>query len=269
MQPCQSLFVAPCSHTWHYKCIRVIINGPHWPHFICPNCRTVADLEAELDDPYSNGEWEEVQATDVAPASEQNPVEKTTSNEAVNSEGQGNEGSESRAVPTPMADNGDSGHNNRGSSDLEIVDSNDDSGHEHLVDEAADDFGYMNIEESPSPLDSDDSHLGSVPTGATVPPMDIISRKPVANSSSASSRLDQPTSRLERAMTRTPSPNSHNSLVIDSSTGAEGPMTPRNDAGPFIFDGSGGRPSDLNPHMAPIAITNLNAAADTPPVHIQ
>src|SRR6187402_1811895 len=60
IQPCQSLFVAPCSHTWHYKCIRVIINGPHWPHFICPNCRTVADLEAELDDPYANEEWEEV-----------------------------------------------------------------------------------------------------------------------------------------------------------------------------------------------------------------
>jgi hypothetical protein len=51
VQPCQSLFVAPCSHTWHYKCIRIIINGPHWPHFICPNCRSVADLEAELDEP--------------------------------------------------------------------------------------------------------------------------------------------------------------------------------------------------------------------------
>ncbi|POS86936.1 hypothetical protein EPUL_000431 [Erysiphe pulchra] len=57
--PCQPLFVAPCSHTWHYKCIRVIINGPHWPHFICPNCRSIADLEAELEETCSE-ELEEV-----------------------------------------------------------------------------------------------------------------------------------------------------------------------------------------------------------------
>ncbi|KAI6245832.1 E3 ubiquitin-protein ligase DMA2 [Erysiphe necator] len=59
--PCQPLFVAPCSHTWHYKCIRVIINGPHWPHFICPNCRSIADLEAELEETCSE-ELEEVKS---------------------------------------------------------------------------------------------------------------------------------------------------------------------------------------------------------------
>jgi hypothetical protein len=145
------------------------------------------------------------------------------------------------------------------------VDSNDDSGHDHLVDQVAEDLGYMNIDESPSPVESDDSHIGPVPTGATVPPMDIIARKPVANSSSVSSRLDQPASRLERSMTRTPSPNSHTSLLVDPSIGVEGPMTPRNDAGPFIFDGSGGRSSDIDPRMATLATMNLNAAADTPP----
>lgn len=37
---------------------------------------------------------------------------------------------------------------------------------------------------------------------------------------------------------RTPSPGHRSSDVL---SGADGPMTPRNDAGPFIFDGSGGR----------------------------
>lgn len=40
--------------------------------------------------------------------------------------------------------------------------------------------------------------------------------------------------------------------------GVEGPMTPRNDAGPFVFDGSGSR----RPGMA--AITNLDEAASSP-----
>ncbi|KAF3769584.1 SMAD/FHA domain-containing protein, partial [Cryphonectria parasitica EP155] len=43
--PCQCLFVAPCSHTWHFKCIRALLSGPNYPIFICPNCRAAADLE--------------------------------------------------------------------------------------------------------------------------------------------------------------------------------------------------------------------------------
>ena len=58
MQPCQSLFVAPCSHVWHYKCIRPILNGPTYPNFLCPNCRAVTDLEADVDDPVDFDEWE-------------------------------------------------------------------------------------------------------------------------------------------------------------------------------------------------------------------
>ncbi|KAK9382778.1 SMAD/FHA domain-containing protein, partial [Kockiozyma suomiensis] len=48
--PCQSLFVAPCSHVWHYKCIRPII-VKSYPQFLCPNCRAVCDLEADVDVP--------------------------------------------------------------------------------------------------------------------------------------------------------------------------------------------------------------------------
>jgi hypothetical protein len=40
-------------------------------------------------------------------------------------------------------------------------------------------------------------------------------------------------------------------------------MTPRNDAGPFIFDGSAGRGSEIR--LAALPTMNLTAAADTPP----
>jgi len=75
-QPCQSLFVAPCSHVWHYKCIRPILNDHRtWPQFLCPNCRAVADLEADVDDPYDYEEQGDEEADD---SSESNGTEKAT-----------------------------------------------------------------------------------------------------------------------------------------------------------------------------------------------
>ncbi|KAF9153330.1 hypothetical protein BG015_003660 [Linnemannia schmuckeri] len=63
----QSLFVAPCSHVYHYKCIRPLLMANH-PGFLCPLCRTFADLEdsVEIDDPVE----EEIPAEDVAAAIE-------------------------------------------------------------------------------------------------------------------------------------------------------------------------------------------------------
>lgn len=44
----QALFVAPCSHVFHYKCIRrLLLEGPA---FVCPLCRTYADLESDVCD---------------------------------------------------------------------------------------------------------------------------------------------------------------------------------------------------------------------------
>lgn len=45
---CQALFVAPCSHLFHYKCIRPLLNLHH-PGFLCPLCRSFADLEANVE----------------------------------------------------------------------------------------------------------------------------------------------------------------------------------------------------------------------------
>jgi hypothetical protein len=44
----QALFIAPCSHTFHYKCIRPLIEAHH-PSFSCPLCRTYADLEDDVE----------------------------------------------------------------------------------------------------------------------------------------------------------------------------------------------------------------------------
>ncbi|WFD26194.1 hypothetical protein MNAN1_001171 [Malassezia nana] len=49
MRVCQALFIAPCSHMFHFKCIRPILTL-HYPGFSCPLCRAFADLEADLQD---------------------------------------------------------------------------------------------------------------------------------------------------------------------------------------------------------------------------
>ncbi|CAI4219095.1 unnamed protein product [Parascedosporium putredinis] len=59
-----NLFVAPCSHTWHYKCIRSLLTSPQYPIFVCPNCRAAADLEAEVDEP--GEEWQQLTGEESA-----------------------------------------------------------------------------------------------------------------------------------------------------------------------------------------------------------
>lgn len=45
---CQALFIAPCSHTFHYKCLRGLLNT-HFPCFSCPVCRAFADLDEDVE----------------------------------------------------------------------------------------------------------------------------------------------------------------------------------------------------------------------------
>jgi hypothetical protein len=42
------LFIAPCSHAFHYKCIRPLLETHH-PAFSCPLCRTFANLEEDVE----------------------------------------------------------------------------------------------------------------------------------------------------------------------------------------------------------------------------
>ncbi|KAI9339606.1 hypothetical protein BDR26DRAFT_803087 [Obelidium mucronatum] len=44
--PFQALFLSPCSHCYHYKCIRNLLETHHM--FQCPMCRQVANLDASV-----------------------------------------------------------------------------------------------------------------------------------------------------------------------------------------------------------------------------
>ena len=44
--PFQALFIAPCSHVFHFKCVGTIIYKS--PMFQCPLCRQVANLTASV-----------------------------------------------------------------------------------------------------------------------------------------------------------------------------------------------------------------------------
>jgi len=44
--PFQALFIAPCSHCFHYKCINPILSSSDM--FLCPVCRQVANLKASV-----------------------------------------------------------------------------------------------------------------------------------------------------------------------------------------------------------------------------
>ena len=45
----QALFVAPCAHIYHYKCMRPVMEQ-HFPAFSCPICRAYCDLDENVDD---------------------------------------------------------------------------------------------------------------------------------------------------------------------------------------------------------------------------
>ncbi|ORX58076.1 hypothetical protein DM01DRAFT_1302029, partial [Hesseltinella vesiculosa] len=47
MGPGQALFIAPCSHIFHYRCLRPILQQ-NFPGFSCPLCRTYSDLDASV-----------------------------------------------------------------------------------------------------------------------------------------------------------------------------------------------------------------------------
>lgn len=206
MQPCQSLFVAPCSHVWHYKCIRPILNGPTWPNFLCPNCRAVTDLEADVDDPVDFEEWDEEAAQDSA-----------------ESKVDGGSSQEDRHV-TPKAST--TGLNSLSSDDAWASGSH---------------ISFGDLEAAISNISITDS-VNNTPNAHTAVEPATPHRSPA---SFVSSSITQPVSinitAANESVGLTPLHNrSSNSSDGLSPNGApEGPMTPRNDAGPFVLDGSG------------------------------
>ena len=198
-QPCQSLFVAPCSHVWHYKCIRPILNGPTWPNFLCPNCRAVADLEADVEDPGEFEDWEE----------EESPQ---TNNDADGSSTDGAGGNNPHMLPDRHVTPRSSTAPLNGTSDLSDL--------QHAI-------TSISIHE---PANTNAPRLETPQTPfRPIEPMTASVTQPVS---------------IDRG------PGGYNGLsplYLAAHDGQapdrahDGPMTPRNDAGPFVLDGSAGR----------------------------
>lgn len=188
-QPCQSLFVAPCSHTWHFKCVRSLLTSPQYPIFICPNCRAGADLEADVDDPAEG--WQDM--AEEAPGG----------------------GHTTAAVPA--------------------ADITPPSGDEQSEPEAADPMDVTTVNLTAADLPQT---LGNIPHTVSEP-------LPIRSAASGAGRT--PTAAGDRSTTPL-GPN------------GEGPITPRNNAGPWVFDGRAGQADASGGEEN--GMRSLDAAAD-------
>lgn len=222
-KPCQSLFVAPCSHVWHYKCIRPILNDhKSWPQFLCPNCRAVTDLEADIEDP-EDGNWEDGNGTDSSP-------------EVVPTHGINNMVPEQEGVMMAMG-----GEDDRFSTTADDGLSNTAS---RLLAVRDDSHSTPSVTASTDPTNGANTAPGLLTRrGARriSPPFSHAGDRPASKSTSGAVQFLRPitptqpllgTQSLSETALRTPTTDM---LIHD------GPMTPTNYAGPFVFDGSAGR----------------------------
>lgn len=214
--PCQSLFVAPCSHVWHYKCIRPILNDhKSWPQFLCPNCRAVTDLEADIEDP-EDGNWEDENGTESSP--EIGPTHDT--NDMI---------AEQREMAMGGEDNGLSNTASR------LLTVRDDSHSTSSVTASSDPTNGANT--APGLLTRRGARRIS-------PPFSYAGDQSASKSTPGAVQFLRPitptqpllgTEDFNDSALRTPTTEM---LIHD------GPMTPTNNAGPFVFDGSAGRRVD-------------------------
>jgi hypothetical protein len=228
----------------------VIINGAHYPHFICPNCRTVADLEAELDDLVPPEEWEEVEAPEADNAAATAQPDNATASHISNQMRRGDILTDT-TNGTAMA-----GESEFSESELINISSRNTTSSPQV--------GTI-LEEDQSHSDSTDSETHGV-SNATVAPVDIVVRRP---SAAPSRGAHEDSIHQRQSSVRTPSPNRLGSSLGDPSPLVEGPMTPRNDVGPFVFDGSAGR-GEPAVNLAAMASMNIDdevtSTPEAPPV---
>ncbi|KAK5009434.1 hypothetical protein LTR28_001074 [Elasticomyces elasticus] len=195
--PCQALFVASCSHVWHFKCIRPMIFSPSWPHFLCPNCRAMSDLEADVEEPAEAEDWEDADALAQEPDLNGQPDS--------HSEDQAEDGAPSQS-DRPAA-------NNNYVTDDELAEMS-----ENLS---------INRPTVSAPEPGFSASATSRPVSIAPTP------KPPAAAPSRTDPVD--------ARSTTPTSTAQFALAAGILGNHDGPLTPRNDAGPFILDGSAGR----------------------------
>ena len=201
--------MAPCAHVWHYKCIRPVLEGKNstFPNFNCPNCRAYSDLSVDVD--IEPEDFDEEMSDVENGAGEEDP-------DVVDSARENGQSDADAAFTTngAAAEAADADQNNQASA------GNDKTSNEPMA-----------------PPNRTPSLSGS----------SLLSRRQAANPASAEIGSmngipmpqrydpDETTNELQPEITRTGSP--------DAIISGEGPLTPRNNAGPFVFDGSAGRPS--------------------------
>ncbi|KAL8929106.1 MAG: hypothetical protein Q9172_000649 [Xanthocarpia lactea] len=236
--PCQALFVAPCSHVWHYKCIRPILNDHKtFPSFLCPNCRAVTDLEADVDDPDAMNDWEDDEDSHASVADP---------NEALMVDGTSHETAQ-RAL-----DEEDTSLATATTRQLSV---------RNGIDPPPESTEYTGVDAPPPSRSALSPPKDHATTSSSLP--DSILRRQCQRitpprhiqlpSTNVVPDMTFPLSQDAFLRPITPSQSLHGNgdylsreaMMGDAITpGSElGPMTPTNNAGPFVFDGSAGRDS--------------------------
>lgn len=246
--PCQALFVAPCSHVWHYKCVRNLIHGPNWPNFLCPNCRFVADLEADVE-PLEEEEEVEQEAEEVEFEATHAAVELDESAELDQSGetgGSSDDALESNHAEEPTTpanpetqqeqdqdQDQDQQRQNHEPQPNPTPNSSHDNPHTSAI--PTDELAHLSLHQPPAPATS------STTTSTTADP--TPSSNPITITPSKSRAPPPPDPLSARSATpRSTTPFAlAASLVSEAEAEAEGegPGTPRNGAGPFLLDGQG------------------------------
>ena len=188
------------------------MNDKSYPQFLCPNCRAVTDLEAEVDD-IDEGDWEDENATGSSP--EMNATRQING--------------------TILEDDGftmdgvDEALSNAASRNLTI------NNHAHLT---------PTMTTSSDPTD-DSSHSPNLLTRRGTRHAEPTF-PPIANQSTTRAASGQVQYLRPITPTRPLSGDDINETALRTPTQTDmllhdGPMTPTNNAGPFVFDGSAGR----------------------------
>lgn len=244
-QPCQCLFVAPCSHTWHYKCIRSLLSSPSYPIFICPNCRAAADLEAEVEDPE---DWDQVESDEGVKG--QQDGTGTLQTNPLPAPRRSRESSRNVMVQQPPVASPEPAMPAQYETDvmdmtMQDVDLPPLVNHEVTNNMSATQSNALLNGPLGPPRPSNNR---SVSLNATSVPIGIPNGRSASSSIPVTGRP---------GTTRTPSPTTPGLPAFMSNN--EGPITPRNNEGPWVFDGSGVR-SRLGDTTGPSI--NLGTAAD-------
>lgn len=208
-----------------------------WPQFICPNCRAVADLEEDVDDPFP-ADWEEVDADDAA-------EEQETSAQPTNI---------SSALQVPSIERSNSF--NGATSDHVHADSQKNTGEDSTGSESELHQAINNL----NITSRDNSAISPPESHSSIEPVNIRSGRPTARQDGSDERANNLNVESSMRSDRTPSPNGRLPIGVGDISGPDGPMTPRNDAGPFVFDGSAGRAAGER-----ISALDLTPATETPP----